>query len=228
MLPCFLTHHPINTLMPLGGRIRSVLPPPHSTDLPRNPLLPQTLALQHFGSLCVRQDEAGLGTVHLGYLVLPWEWSCHMELNHASSERSCVKAAGAGSSVTSSEQYPGTGVTLEASPRAVISRFRCGRLLQGLTWLNPWPRAQFCEFECLACSQNPVMLSVWFDPVTSWSLLIPGKHGGPPWSSEYPLPPLPKSCSPLAPAPLTPLVGPCRALHVSLCHQTSVLSPLLP
>lgn len=164
MLPCFLTHHPINTLMPLGGRIRSVLPPPHSTDLPRNPLLPQTLALQHFGSLCVRQDEAGLGTVHLGYLVLPWEWSCHMELNHASSERSCVKAAGAGSSVTSSEQYPGTGVTLEASPRAVISRFRCGRLLQGLTWLNPWPRAQFCEFECLACSQNPVMLSVWFDP----------------------------------------------------------------
>lgn len=74
------------------------------------------------------------------------------------------KAAGAGSSVTSSEQYPGTGVTLETSPRAVISRFRCGRLLQGLTWLNPWPRAQFCEFECLACSLNPVMLSVWYDP----------------------------------------------------------------
>ena len=32
---------------------------------------------------------------------------------------SLYKAAGAGSSVTSSQQYPSTGVTLAASPRAV-------------------------------------------------------------------------------------------------------------
>lgn len=123
---------------------------------------------------------------------------------------------------------------LRSLSQSSSSRFRCGHFLQGFTWLNPRLSAQFCESECLACSLNPVMLSVWFDPrcrpQTSniLSLLVPGKHGGPPRSSEHLLPPSPEPCSAVAPAPLTPLANPCPALRVSRGHQAAPLSPLLP
>ena len=142
------------------------------------------------------------------------------------------KAPGAGSCY---KQYPGIGVTLEASPRAAAAADSgVGTSYKAsLGWIldrapsSPSLNALLAAWTLLCCWFG-LTLGVDPKPLTSWSLLAPGKHGGPPRSSDNLLPPSPESCSPVAPAPLTPLAVPCLALRVSLCHQTSLLSPLLP
>lgn len=146
------------------------------------------------------------------------------------------KAAGAGSSVTSrvsSTQVPGVTTSLSQSSYQQIQVW-APPTKASLGWILDRKPSSASLNALLAawtllCCRFDMTLGVLVDPkpLTSWSLLIPGKHGGPPWSSN--------TCCPRYPSPahlwpqhhsLHP--GPCLALHVSLCHQTSVLSPLLP
>ena len=131
------------------------------------------------------------------------------------------KAPGAGSCY---KQYPGIGVTLEASPRATAAADSgVGTSYKAsLGWILDWAPSSASLNALLAawtllCCWFGLTLGVDPKPLTSWSLLVPGKHGGPPRSSDYLLPPSPESCSPVAPAPLTLLAVPCLALQVSLC-----------
>ena len=134
--------------------------------------LPQTLESQCFSSLNVRQDEPGSVTVSLHLDI----WLCaNLRMKLLRGTQSCeptdpslCKAVWVGSSVTSSQQYPGKGVHCVWDPRSlsqsIICRFWCWHFLYGLTLLDPWLRAQFCVSECLAFSRNPAMLAcslVW-------------------------------------------------------------------
>lgn len=189
MLPCSLTHHPINTLMPSRWPDKICSPTSSPNWLAKKPLF--CLKPWHFSILVpcvVRQDGGRFGNSSSGLSGA----TLRMELPHGT--QACEfrailrKAAGAGSSVTSSEQHPGTGVTLEASQSsyqqiqvwAPSYKASLGWILTESPVLRVWMPCLQPE-PCYAVGL--IWPLVYCRPQTSdilSLLLIPGKHGGPP------------------------------------------------